>query len=184
MGILPEIAVDRLVADRAKLLAYIWSLVHDFHAAEDIFPETLLAAMSHAGDMKDEAHLLAWARQTARFRAVDWLRREGRQPFLLDDDVLDLLEGQWSRFDGVSTRDWIDALRLCVAKLTEYARSLINLRFVEGLTGLEVARRLGRTPKTVYVALSRTYRQLEDCIQEQLEPRGSEPSNHDSAGKR
>jgi len=78
--------------------------------------------------------------------------------------VLDLLEEQWRSLDGQSTQAWIDALRVCVSKLTTYARELINLRYVEGLSGVEVARRLGRTSRTVYVALSRVYRQLEDCV--------------------
>ena len=165
MGLRPDIAVDRLLADRSKLLAYIWSIVRDFHATEDVFQEVVVAAMSHAEEIKDTEHLLSWARQAARFRGIDWLRRQKRQPLLLDDDVLDLLEGQWNRFDAVPPHAWTDAVRYCAGKLTDYARQLIGLRYVEGLTGLEVARRVGRTPRTVYVALSRTYRQLEDCIQ-------------------
>jgi RNA polymerase sigma-70 factor, ECF subfamily len=168
MGLRPNIAVDRLLADRSKLLAYIWSVVRDFHATEDIFQEVVVAAMSHAEEIHDVDHLLSWARQAARFRGIDWLRRQKRQPLLLDDDVLDLLEGQWNQFDAVSPHAWTDAVRHCVSKLTDYARQLIGLRYVEGLTGLEVAQRVSRTPRTVYVALSRTYRQLETCIQQRL----------------
>jgi RNA polymerase sigma-70 factor (ECF subfamily) len=168
MGLRQDTVVDQLLADRSKLLAYIWSVVRDFHATEDIFQEVVVAAMSHAEEIKDLDHLLSWARQAARFRGIDWLRRQKRQPMLLDDDVLDLLEGQWSRFDAVSSHAWTDAVRYCAGKLTDYARQLIGLRYVEGLTGLEVARRMGRTPRTVYVALGRTYRQLEDCIQGKL----------------
>ena len=168
MGLQSDIVVDGLLADRSKLLAYIWSIVHDFHATEDIFQDVVVAAMAHAEELTDTEHLLSWARQAARFRGIDWLRRQKRQAVLLDDDVLDLLEGQWKRFDAVSPRQWSDVLRDCVSKLTDYARQLINLRYVDGLTGIEVARQVGRTPRTVYVALGRTYRQLEDCVQGQI----------------
>jgi RNA polymerase sigma-70 factor, ECF subfamily len=168
MGLQPDIVVDRLLADRSKLLAFIWSIVRDFHATEDIFQEVVVAAMSHAGDIQNTEHLLSWARQAARFKGIDWVRSQKRQPFLLDGDVLDLLEGQWSRLDSVSPLVWTDAVRDCVRKLTDYARQLITLRYVEGLAGREVARRLGRTPRAVYVALGRTYRQLQDCIQGRL----------------
>jgi RNA polymerase sigma-70 factor, ECF subfamily len=176
MGLQPDIAVDRLLADRSKLLAYIWSIVRDFHATEDIFQDVVVAAMSHADEIKDQEHLLAWARQAARFKGIDWLRSQKRRPSLLDDDVLDLLEGHWNRFDAVSPHLWTDAVRDCVLKLTDYARQLITLRYAEGLTGLEVAQRVGRTPRTVYVALSRTYRQLEECIQGQLAGKPGEKS--------
>jgi RNA polymerase sigma-70 factor, ECF subfamily len=165
MGLEPNTVVDRLIADRSKLLAFIWSIVRDFHATEDIFQEVVVAAMSHAGEINDVEHLLSWARQAARFRGIDWLRSQQRQPVLLDDDVLDLLEGQWSRFDTLPASDWADAVRDCARKLTEYARQLITLRYVDGLSGIEVAQRLGRTPRAVYVALGRTYRQLEHCLQ-------------------
>ena len=112
MGLRPDIAVDRLLADRSKLLAYIWSIVRDFHATEDVFQEVVVAAMSHAEEIKDTEHLLSWARQAARFRGIDWLRRQKRQPLLLDDDVLDLLEGQWNRFDAVPPHAWTDAVRV------------------------------------------------------------------------
>lgn len=178
MAVRPDIVVDRLVADRGKLLAYVWSIVHDFHATEDIYQEVVVAAMSHAEEIEDEAHLLLWARQAARFRGIDWLRRQNRQPLLLDDDVLDLLEGQWGQFDAAPAHAWTDAMRHCVATLTDYARQLIGLRYVEGLSGQEVAQRTGRTPKTVYVALGRIYRQLEDCIQRRLTLARREESEH------
>jgi RNA polymerase sigma-70 factor, ECF subfamily len=167
MALTQQAVVSRLVADRTKLLAYIWSIVRDFHAAEDIFQEVVVVAMSHADEVKDNDHLLLWARRAARLRGIDWLRRQKRQPLLLDAGVLDLLEGEWGRMDAQEPQLWLDALRVCVAKLTEYARQLITLRYVQGLSGIEIGRQLGRPTKTIYVALSRTYRQLEDCIQRQ-----------------
>lgn len=183
MAVRPDIVVDGLVANRGKLLAYVWSIVHDFHATEDIYQEIVVAAMSHAEEIHDEEHLLLWARQAARFRGIDWLRRQNRQPLLLDDDVLDLLEGQWSRFDAAPAHVWTDAMRACVSTLTDYARQLIGLRYVEGLSGVEVAQRVGRTPKTVYVALGRIYRQLEDCIQRRMASTRPRESDHGLADK-
>jgi RNA polymerase sigma-70 factor (ECF subfamily) len=168
MGLETSIVANRLLADRTKLLAFIWSIVRDFHATEDIFQEVAMAAMLHADEITDTEHLLSWARQAARFRGIDWLRSQKRQPSLLDDDVLDLLEGQWSSLDATSASLLADALRDCVHKLTDYARRLLTLRYAEGLAGLEVAERVGRNPRAVYVALGRTYRQLEACLQGRL----------------
>jgi len=129
------------------------------HATEDIYQEVVLAAMSHTERNEGPwARGLRGPRRAARLRAIDWLRREKRQPRLLDGAVLDLLEEEWRRLDAERPGLSLEALQHCVMKLTDYARQLIRLRYVDGLSGLEVSRRLGRSPHTVYVALGRTYR--------------------------
>ena len=60
MALSQQTVVGRLVADRSKLLAYIWSIVRNYHAAEDVYQEVVIAAMSHADEMEDEMHLLMW----------------------------------------------------------------------------------------------------------------------------
>ena len=184
MAISQQAVVSRLVADRSKLLAYIWSIVRNYHAAEDVYQEVVMAAMSHADEMKNDEHLLMWARRAGRLRGVDWLRRQKRQALLLDNSVLDLLEGEWGRLDAEQPQVWLAALQCCARKLTDYARQLINLRYVQGLSGAEIGERLGRPTRTIYVALSRTYRQLEDCIQRQVAAtRDDGESSNDLTGK-
>lgn len=182
MAISLQNAVSRLVADRSKLMAYIWSIVRNHHAAEDVFQEIIVAAMSHVEEINDEDHLLSWARRAARLRAIDWLRRQKRQPRLLDGGVLDLLDTEWKRWDTEQPQQWLDALRVCSGKLTNYGRRLIDLRYVQGLSGAEISDRIGRPPHTIYVALGRVYRQLEDCIQQQLETTNGDDSVAGSAG--
>ncbi len=181
MALTQQAVVNTLVADRSKLLAYTWSIVRNHHATEDIYQEVVLAAMPHTEEMKDQGHVLAWARRAARLRAIDWLRREKRQAQLLDGSVLDLLEEDWRRLDAERPELSLEALRDCVMKLTSYARQLIRLRYVEGLSGLEVSRRMQRSPHTIYVALGRIYRQLEECVQQEMAEKGTGPSD-DTAG--
>ena len=86
--------------------------------------------------------------------------------------VLELLEDHWSSGDAApaSARK---ALRECVEKLSPYARQLIQMRYVDDLSGQEVAERLNRSPNTVYVALSRTYRHLAGCVERRLAREGA-----------
>ena len=105
MALTQQAVVNTLVADRSKLFAYTWSIVRNHHATEDIYQEVVLAAMPHTEEMKDQGHVLAWARRAARLRAIDWLRREKRQAQLLDGSVLDLLEEDWRRLDADAPND-------------------------------------------------------------------------------
>ena len=65
------------------------------------------------------------------------------------------------------------ALRECVEKLSPYARQLIRMRYVDDLSAQDVAERLNRSPNTIYVALSRTYRHLADCVERRLAREGA-----------
>jgi len=86
--------------------------------------------------------------------------------------VLELLEDQWSATDATPAPAR-KALRECVEKLSPYARQLIRLRYVDELSALDVAERLNRSPNTIYVALSRTYRHLAGCVQRRLAREGA-----------
>ena len=56
-------------------------------------------------------------------------------------------------------------LRECMEELAARAREVIDLRYGEGCKPAEIARRLGWTPESVYVALSRACTLLRDCIE-------------------
>ncbi len=172
MPLSAEAAVEGLLANRSKLLAYAWSLLRDHHATEDVFQEVVLLAMKNAAEIKDKDHLLVWARRTARNRGIDYLRRQSHRPVLLADDVLDLLEDQWSEFDGLSQRDRLDALRECSERLTPRSQQILLLRYGQGVSGRGVAEALQQSTHAVYVALTRIYHTLEECIRRKLSAGG------------
>ena len=79
MGMSQESAVEGLLANRSKLLAYIWALLRDHHDTEDVFEETMILVMKNAAQIEGPSQLMAWARRAARSRAIDHLRREKRR---------------------------------------------------------------------------------------------------------
>jgi RNA polymerase sigma-70 factor, ECF subfamily len=87
--------VRALIRDRAGLLGYIWAIVRDTHLADDVFQDVTVLAMERAAEIKDESHLLLWARRAARFKSLEALRKRTRQTIPLDEDVLELLEAEW-----------------------------------------------------------------------------------------
>ena len=86
--------------------------------------------------------------------------------------MLELIEDEWAASDTAPapTRK---ALRECLKKLSPYAAQLIQMRYVEELSALDVADRLNRSPNTIYVALSRTYRYLAGCVERRLAREGA-----------
>ena len=70
----PEI-LQALMKSRTRLSASAWVVVRDTHAAEDIFQNVALKAMTREVSFESEGALLSWAFITARHEEIDWLRR-------------------------------------------------------------------------------------------------------------
>lgn len=163
-----DTAIRRLVAQRSKLLAYIWSLVRDIHLAEDIYQDVLVRVIHHHSEIADLDALLPWARRVARNRAIDLIRRESRQTQALDEDVLTLLDQQWRQTDTADAAEITEAVRHCMDQLTPHARRLIDMRFARQMSTASIAETIGRKSASVYTAFSRIYRTLALCLRSQI----------------
>ena len=168
-----ETVVRRVMTHRPMFVGFILSIVRDYHLAEDVYQETMVRAIEHCETFENEAHLLAWVRKVARNESIELLHRKHRDPVMLNQDVLDLVESQWSRMTPVSSHDMAQALEQCLKQLTDRSRRLIEMRYGQSLTGHEIARATDRKPQSVYQTLHRAYRQLNDCIHRQTASRGA-----------
>ncbi len=156
--------VRALLRGRVRLLAYIWTIVHDEHLAEDIYQELSELVLRKQDQFNDETHMLKWLQRAARFRALKALRKQNAEPMLLSDETLDRLESHWRSADRSDPSLPIDALCHCLGQLSPYARRIITFRYVHNLTGETLAEKLRKSKNTVYVAMSRIHRTLAQCI--------------------
>jgi RNA polymerase sigma-70 factor (ECF subfamily) len=65
-----------------------------------------------------------------------------------------------------------EALEHCVTHLTEDDRRIIEFRYTSGSTIQELSRQTGHTAKKLYHALDRIRRQLNLCVNQQLDAEG------------
>ncbi len=167
MSVDQDTVVRALLTERVRMLAYIWSIVRDEHLAEDLYQEVSILAINKREEIGDESHLMRWLRHVARGKAIDALRRRNLEAVGLSDRAAELLESAWDRHDDQS--DDIESLRQCLNQLTPYAQRIVTMRYVDGLKGTELAERLNRRVRTIYVALSRIHNALSDCIRARQE---------------
>jgi RNA polymerase sigma factor (sigma-70 family) len=169
MAITGEQLMGVLLRDRETLFSYCWSILRNDELAEEVFQEVCTLAVQKSQTIVDERHLAGWLRQAARRKAFESLRARARAPQLLDDELLDLLETDWRRWDQTPSAALMDSLRHCMDRLGDAARQLIDLRYGQGLKSGEIARQLNRQTQTVYVALSRIHARLAKCIRFRLQ---------------
>ena len=82
--------------------------------------------------------------------------------------MLDLIESDWPMHENDSSSDTMQALEMCLGKLSPYSRSVIDCRYRDGHTGEKLAEAVGRKVGSVYVQLSRIHRTLADCVRQRL----------------
>ncbi|MBA3939504.1 MAG: sigma-70 family RNA polymerase sigma factor [Planctomycetes bacterium] len=164
-----ETAVRGVLSDEPRLVGYVRAIVGDRSTAEDVFQDLVMLVMRKHADIPDLAALAGWTRRAARFLALKALEKRARERPVMDSELLDLLDGTWE--DGGHDHagaPYLEALRQCCAALPPHAQELIALKYTQGISGQEIATRLGRPLNTVYVTLTRLHRGLEACVRARL----------------
>jgi len=146
-------------ADSGRILATLIRLLGDFDLAEEAMHEAFAAALSLWPASGVPGNPRPWLISTARFKAIDTLRRRARLD-ASQNELVRYLEAQWSSaerskeegdLEQQSLED--DRLRLiftcCDPALPPEARVALTLREVCGLTTEEVAKAFLITPGTL-----------------------------------
>src|SRR6185437_6125677 len=148
--------------DSGRILATLIRLLGDFDLAEEAMHEAFAAALSLWPQSGVPGNPRPWLISTARFKAIDTLRRRARLERALDasqDELLRYLEAQLSSPEKSDEEDSFedafedDRLRLiftcCHPLLPPEARVALTLREVCGLTTEEIAKAFLITPSTL-----------------------------------
>jgi RNA polymerase sigma-70 factor (ECF subfamily) len=152
--------LDRLYrVDSGRILATLIRLLGDFDLAEEAMHEAFAAALSLWPSSGVPGNPRPWLISTARFKAIDTLRRRARFD-ASQDELVRHLETQWSSAERPNQENSLedhnledDRLRLiltcCHPSLAPEARVALTLREVCGLTTEEIAKAFLTTPRTL-----------------------------------
>lgn len=165
MSLTQEDIVRTLLSARTRISASAWMVVRDVQAAEDIFQNLSVKALSGGASFELEAQLVSWAHITARHEALNWLRSRKGRTLSLDETVLDLVASEWGeRKEGAQ----VEALRDCLATLPSGSRQILDLRYSEERSCADIGRQLGLGLDAVYQRLSRLHRAVKQCTERRL----------------
>jgi RNA polymerase sigma-70 factor, ECF subfamily len=145
--------------DSGRILATLIRLLGDFDLAEEAMHEAFACALSLWPRSGVPDNPRPWLISTARFKAIDTLRRRARFD-ASQDELAHHIEAQASSADRSNQEDSLgdefledDRLRLmftcCHPSLAAEARVALTLREVCGLTTEEIAKAFLTTPRTL-----------------------------------
>lgn len=124
---------------------------------DDLVQDVFLVALRRLSSLRESDSFGAWLGTIARNRANDYYRRSRPQQPLEDEtsgqEIEVAREGEDQERSAVAI---LEAIR----RLSEAYRETLILRLVEGMTGPEIAARMGMTHGSVRVNLHRGMQQL------------------------
>jgi RNA polymerase sigma-70 factor (ECF subfamily) len=153
--------------DSGRILATLIRLLNDFDLAEEAMHEAFAAALTLWPKTGVPDNPRPWLISTARFKAIDTLRRRARFD-ASQDELVRYLEAQCSSPGRSNEEDSVedDRLRLiftcCHPSLPPEARVALTLREVCGLTTEEIAKAFLITPRTMAQRIVRAKAKIRD----------------------
>jgi RNA polymerase sigma-70 factor (ECF subfamily) len=154
-------------SESGRVLATLVRLLGDLDLAEEAMHEAFAVALKSWPETGIPDKPRPWLISTARFKAIDTLRRRARFD-ASQDDLARYLEAQWSSAGKSEEEDNLqdDRLRLificCHPALAPEARVALTLREVCGLTTEEIAKAFLTTPRTLAQRIVRAKARIRD----------------------
>jgi RNA polymerase sigma-70 factor (ECF subfamily) len=149
------------VKHRSNLFAFVLSIVRDFAFAEEVLQEVAVVVCDQWEDFQPGTNFGAWASRIARNKIFN-LNRVSRRELLLSPEAIAGIERAAEAEPETSS---LDAVRKCLEGVTDRIRSVLLMRYREGLSGAEIARRTKSTVTAVHMALSRARSVLARCVE-------------------
>ena len=128
------------------LLAYVYHLMNDRDEAQDIVQESFLRLHQHFDEVRQPS---AWLYRTSRNLAFSYKRKHGKvipfSPIVGEDDSpsMEQIDEQPLPDDRTEHLESVGLAMLCLDRLAEDMRILVQMKFVEGLSYKEMAATTG-----------------------------------------
>ncbi len=132
-----------------QIYQYVRSRIDDTPVAEDITADVFLRALESLAAFDDRGvPFVAWLYRIAQARVIDYWRRTKRRITVAFDDH-DLPE--WLAAEDVASGDILEHNRLVASMLhlTEDQQQVVTLKFMQGLSNVEIAQIMNKTEGAV-----------------------------------
>jgi RNA polymerase sigma-70 factor (ECF subfamily) len=135
--------------------------------AEDLTQETFLAVWSSSFEEHDHAATKGYLRTVARNLWLKRLRKQRREPELVD---LEESDADWQRFAREDDGEcWITALRHCLLEATPRVRLAFDRFYADGCSREQLGKELGMSEEGTKTLLRRAREALRECIERRVE---------------
>jgi RNA polymerase sigma factor (sigma-70 family) len=161
-----------LVRENSRMLSvFLRAAGCDDQLIEDVWQETMIVAWEKLDTFDRSRPFGPWLRGIAA-RLLLANQRVGRRLTLIgDESALEYLSNELHRINqlsGDTLDEKLEALRDCVARLSDQDRQCIHLRFQQDLKPVAISDQVGVALETIKKRIARAKLRLQDCIEHKL----------------
>lgn len=156
-------------SQQGMLKGYIYSVIRDYHATDDILQEIAIVVAQKAATFDFDRPTRPWFMGIAKKQIQRWFRAKGKRQVHVSFDLLEdfICENENFTTDAMTSRE--TALKKCVSKLPAKQKNILNLRYADGMNCEEIAGVVHRSVQGIYAVLKRLKGSLRTCVEFQLE---------------
>jgi RNA polymerase sigma-70 factor (ECF subfamily) len=156
--------VQRLfIKHSGAIKGFILALLRNTSVAEDVLQETFLVVTAKADSYRQGSNFVAWACTIARFKVLETIRKNAREPHALSPEVIEALAVDAPAEQGREVL--LRHLESCLTELPSSARTILRLRYFHTFTPEQIGQQLSLGTASVYVTLSRARGALRRCVE-------------------
>ncbi len=154
------------------VFALVLARIRNPAEAEDIAQESFLKAYAHLRSLRRPARFAGWLSRIALQQCTNAVRAHVRRKAALAREAAEPTGAEalpaYSSNPGL-TEAQARFVRETVSRLPERLQQLVLMRFMAGLSAVQIAEQLGKRPGTVRVYLHRAYQMLRQDLAPLLE---------------
>ncbi len=150
---------ELVLRHQRAVIGYLVSIVKDMELAEELTQETFFRAYKSLDDCRNPEKFRTWLVGIAHNCAREYFRK--KQVAL---EVLPVLEDVAAPAEALEENEKRSALQAALRSISPELRRLIEMKYLQGMSCAEIARKLDRPLGTVTGQLSRVYDELWDKL--------------------
>lgn len=159
--------VLKILECQGQVYAYILSLVLNRERARDLLQQTNVVLLEKESEFELGTNFGAWACRVAFYEVLSYRRSMSRDRHLFNEQLLTLI-AEDAEGITVEAEDRLEALRICLGKLSKSQQQLVQARYRKGGSVKEIATVVEKTPNAISAELHRIRNALADCISQRL----------------
>lgn len=148
------------------LFAFIFTLVPHHADAEDLLQDTAATLWNKFDEYKSNTNFLAWAKQTARYKVLNYYSKK-KTIFQFEEDIVEKLaslsEKTLDRYEEQKS-----ALEGCLKKLEPKNIKVVLMRYHQGISIKKIAELSGQPSNTLYKKIPALLFMLRECVHKTL----------------
>ena len=161
----------RLMTDhQGPLYCFVFSLLADATAANDVLQETNLTLWKKADDFQFGSSFKSWSFRVASFQVMSYRKRQKRDRLVFNDDLVIALTNELQNQCEHYQREK-ELLKECLEKLNERQKELVDKRYKQGHPVKNIASALKESANSIAQALHRARHTLIKCVQKSEQSR-------------